>query len=89
MYSATLLQAALDDPGWVRTLERQLASFLADSSLRRQALDPMPRHQRQLVHELAAQYGLTTHAYKPEPHRYVELFKPATASVPNKCGPLQ
>lgn len=42
----------------------------------------MPREQRQVVHELAEQYGLATSAYGQEPGRYIELFKTPGAGVP-------
>ena len=50
----------------------------------------MSRHEREVVHGLAEQYGLASSSYKAEPQRYVQLFKLPASSIPNKsvCSPL-
>ena len=65
-------------------VERQLASFLSAKGSKRQSLPAMPRHQREVVHALAEQYGMASSSYKQEPLRYVELFKLPASSIPNK-----
>ena len=83
-YSPLLLTHAWSNKEWVQTIERQLAGFLGVKGSKRQSLPAMPRHQREVVHALAQQYGLASSSYKPEPGRYVELFKLPASSIPNK-----
>ncbi|KAL0029599.1 hypothetical protein WJX79_007267 [Trebouxia sp. C0005] len=83
-YSSLLLTHAWSNKEWVQGIERQLASFLSAQGSKRHSLPAMPRHQREVVHALAEQYGMASSSYKPEPQRYVELFKLPASSVPNK-----
>ncbi|KAL0033761.1 hypothetical protein WJX77_004297 [Trebouxia sp. C0004] len=83
-YSSLLLTHAWSNKEWVQGIERQLASFLSAKGSKRHSLPAMPRHQREVVHALAEQYGMASSSYKPEPQRYVELFKLPASSVPNK-----
>ena len=83
-YSSLLLTHAWSNNEWVQGIERQLASFLSAKGSKRHSLPAMPRHQREVVHALAEQYGMASSSYKPEPQRYVELFKLPVSSVPNK-----
>ncbi len=83
-YSSLLLTHAWSNKEWVLGIERQLASFLSAKGSKRHSLPAMPRHQREVVHALAEQYGMASSSYKPEPQRYVELFKLPASSVPNK-----
>ena len=79
-----LLTHAWSNKEWVQGIEGQLASFLSAKGSKRQSLPAMPRHQREVVHALAEQYGMASSSYKPEPRRYVELFKLPASSIPNK-----
>ncbi|PRW45017.1 Glucose-induced degradation 4 [Chlorella sorokiniana] len=83
-YSGVLLAAAAAQPKFIEGLERQLAAFVADKDSKRQSLSAMPREQRQVVHQLAEQYGLATTAYGQEPGRYIELFKTPSAGIPSR-----
>ena len=83
-YSPLLLTHAWSNKDWVQSIERQLAAFLSAKGSKRQSLPAMPRHQREVVHALAEQFGLASSSYKPEPGRYVELFKLPASSIPNK-----
>lgn len=83
-YSPLLLTHAWSNKEWVQSIERHLAAFLSAKGSKRQSLPAMPRHQREVVHALAEQYGLASSSYKPEPGRYVELFKLPASSIPNK-----
>lgn len=55
----------------------------ASSSMRRLALRPMPRWQREMVHEMAERYGLTTGSYGTEPNRRVDCFRSAKSVAPS------
>ncbi|GIL68834.1 hypothetical protein Vafri_22063 [Volvox africanus] len=70
---------------WVATVERDMASFLADPSVRRTSLAPgMSQTQRKLVHELAEHYGLSSHSVGQGASRAVQLLKGASSGVPTR-----
>ena len=58
-------------------------SAAASSSIRRLALRPMPRWQREMVHEIAERYGLSTGSYGTEPNRRVDCFRSAKSAAPS------
>lgn len=60
-----------------------LPSSGAASSMRRLALRPMPRWQREMVHEIAERYGLTTGSYGTEPNRRVDCFRAVKSAAPS------
>ena len=59
------------------------SSSADSSSMRRLAMRPMPRWQREMVHEMAEQYGLTTGSYGTEPNRRVDGFRSAKSAAPS------
>lgn len=74
-YTPELLLYAWHNRTTVLALEAQLQDFLRDATKKRVALPPAPRPQRQVAHELAAQYGLATQSFGSEPARHIQLFK--------------
>ncbi|GLI68491.1 hypothetical protein VaNZ11_012933 [Volvox africanus] len=70
---------------WVATVERDLATFLADPSVRRTSLAPgMSQAQRKLVHELAEHYGLSSYSVGQGASRAVQLLKAPSSGVPTR-----
>lgn len=87
VWSGALLEAAKRDPAWVESIERELGMFVADGSIKRRVLAPMPQYQRALVHAMAEQYGLASASSGQEPRRAVELFKAGentTGALPSR-----
>ena len=80
-YTAATLALARAAPGFVVELEVALDAFVA-SGKRRDSLQPMPRPQRELTHELAKVYGLATASYDNEPRRHVDLFRTENTGYP-------
>ena len=68
-------------PALVAHLETTLDAFLSGGK-RREAMPPMPRAQRTLVHELAKHYGIATQSYDTEPRRHVDLFRTDNSTWP-------
>lgn len=76
VYPPELQLFAARERGWLAGAERALAEVLGDAGRRqRWDLDPMPRPQRKALHQLAAQYGLTTTSQGAEPSRHVVVWK--------------
>eukprot|EP00798_Chlamydomonas_sp_ICE-L_P015510 gene15510-21600_t len=83
-YSPALIQAAQEHPDWANAVERDIATFVADTTSKRQTLQPMSSGQRKLVHELAEQgYGLAT-ASIGSSNRCVQMYKTAGSGVPSQ-----
>lgn len=81
-FTAETLALARESPDLVAQLERRLDAFVAGAA-RREALEPMTRKQRALVHELARHYGIATASYDPEPRRHVDLFRSERTDWPS------
>ena len=80
-FSAEVLTVARAQPALVAHLETTLDAFLSGGK-RREAMPPMPRAQRTLVHELAKHYGIATQSYDTEPRRHVDLFRTDNSTWP-------
>ena len=80
-FSAEALAAARSQPKWVEGIEQILANFIAGDK-RRESLQPMPKPQRAIVHELAKVYGIATGSYDDGPRRHVDLFRTANVFLP-------
>lgn len=81
-FSADVVKVARQNPEFVRLLEAALEHAI-NSRKMRVSLQPMPRSQRAVVHELSKAYGITTQSYGNEPQRRVDLFVLPTAAVPS------
>ncbi|GIL90585.1 hypothetical protein Vretifemale_18218 [Volvox reticuliferus] len=83
--AAQILAAQAAGIDWVASIERELAGFVADPSVRRTSLVVgMSQAQRKLVHELAEHYGLSSHSVGQGASRAVQLLKGATSGVPTR-----
>ena len=94
-FTESTLALARAQPECVREVESALDKFVAApftwdsktaavaSSARRLALRPMPRWQREMAHEMAERYGLTTGSYGTEPNRRVDCFRSAKSAPPS------
>ena len=74
-WTGALLAAGKRNPSFVRSVEKELESFVANPSSKRRSLQAMPRIQRAIVHGMCEQYGIATISAGQEPHRYIELIK--------------
>ena len=67
-FTPDVLRCARANPGFVAALEATFDGAIAQRR-QRTSLEPMPKAQRAVVHELARHYGMTTMSYGNEPQR--------------------
>lgn len=78
----TLLLARLEAPT-LEKIEKEFAAFVSDASAKRRVLPFfLTRVQRELVHGIAAQYGVVAKSSGAEPQRTMELFKGPVVRIP-------
>ncbi|KAL1512378.1 hypothetical protein AB1Y20_005636 [Prymnesium parvum] len=80
-FSAAALALARAQPEWVRSVEAALDRVVQESP--REHLPPMPKPQRDVVHEMARWYRVATTELQPEPARHLVLLRTDTSEWPN------
>lgn len=81
-FTAEALALARSNSHFISQIEARLDRFI-EGTARREALEPMTRGQRALVHELARHYGIATQSYDSEPRRRVDLFRSEKTDWPS------
>jgi hypothetical protein len=82
-WNGALLKAAKDDVATIQMFEKELEDFVRSSSNRKQ-MAPSPKSQRQLLHMMAEQYGITTASTGSGLNRAVQLFRGASCGLPDR-----
>lgn len=83
-YTQRALELSLHDMEFVCRSEKNLERFLRnpDPSVGRCYLPPMPSSRRQLIHELAAQFGMISEAMDDRKRRFIRLLRLPTSHLP-------
>ncbi|KAF9100982.1 FKBP12-associated protein [Mortierella sp. AM989] len=82
-YDPYVLDYALVNMEFTLKIEKQLAEWVADTTKPMLSLPPMKGHRRKFVHELAANYDVTSESVDVEPYRSVTIRRQLNTSVPD------
>ncbi|KAF9186957.1 FKBP12-associated protein [Haplosporangium sp. Z 767] len=81
-YDPYVLDYAAANMEFTLKIEKQLAEWVADTTKPILYFSPMKGHRRKFVHELAANYNVTSESVDVEPYRSVNVRRQLDTSVP-------